>query len=313
MAPGNAHSSVLAQAAAGTRSRSTSCRTWRRLSWRAQVADSDGLVRMHSLAGDTRERVRDVLEPLQQLPRLGSRTRRTREGFRFILGPWRWMLRVYVFDETVTGASTSRFRTRERRPPARVSVYGCSCYPPTPGAAATPTASWSRSPPRTRHRDADDRNVRPRPSRVVGGRRDPGRSRSRAGDPRGHAGLPAAPTPARSACVSAIEAAQEITKRRAVRRSPQDRHDRAVRRGHPTHRLGSIVVAREGPEPALAADQLCADRHSRPPAHRHGLRAMAGRTIFPVGCASAEPARFAEPRISLGSRRRQPALPPTAR
>jgi plasmid stabilization system protein ParE len=66
---------------------------------RAAVADLDALVRTHSLPGDTRQRVRDVLEPLQQFPRLGPELTGRWEGFRFILGPWRWMLLVYVFDE----------------------------------------------------------------------------------------------------------------------------------------------------------------------------------------------------------------------
>jgi plasmid stabilization system protein ParE len=66
---------------------------------RAAVADLDELVRTHSLPRDTRERVRDVLEPLQQFPRLGSELAGRWEGLRFILGPWRWMLLVYIFDE----------------------------------------------------------------------------------------------------------------------------------------------------------------------------------------------------------------------
>lgn len=66
---------------------------------RAAVADLDELVRSHSLPPDTRQRVRDVLEPLQRFPRLGAELAGRWEGFRFILGPWRWMLLVYVLDE----------------------------------------------------------------------------------------------------------------------------------------------------------------------------------------------------------------------
>jgi len=43
--------------------------------------------------------VRDALAPLQQFPRLGPELAGRWEGFRFILGSWRWMLLVYVFDE----------------------------------------------------------------------------------------------------------------------------------------------------------------------------------------------------------------------
>jgi plasmid stabilization system protein ParE len=66
----------------------------------AAVADLDRLVRTHSLPVDTRERVRAALEPLRHFPRLGPELDGRWEGFRFLLGPWRWMLLVYVFDET---------------------------------------------------------------------------------------------------------------------------------------------------------------------------------------------------------------------
>ena len=66
---------------------------------RTAVDDLDRLVRTHSLPGDTRERVRTSLEPLTRVPRLGPELTGRWDGFRFILGPWRWMLLVYVFDE----------------------------------------------------------------------------------------------------------------------------------------------------------------------------------------------------------------------
>jgi plasmid stabilization system protein ParE len=86
---------------------------------RAAVDDLDELVRTQSLPGDTRKRVRDVLEPLQQFPRLGPQLAGRWQGFRFILGPWRWMLLVYIFDEecdrvvvvTVQDARTSTAAT----------------------------------------------------------------------------------------------------------------------------------------------------------------------------------------------------------
>jgi plasmid stabilization system protein ParE len=86
---------------------------------RAAVADLEMLVQTHSLPRDTRQRVRDVLEPLQRFPRLGAELAGRWEGFRFILGPWRWMLLVYVFDEdrdrvvvvTVQDARTSTAAT----------------------------------------------------------------------------------------------------------------------------------------------------------------------------------------------------------
>jgi len=66
---------------------------------RAAVADLNRLVRTHSQPPDTRERVRTALEPLRDFPRLGPELAGRWEGFRFILGPWRWMLLAYVFDE----------------------------------------------------------------------------------------------------------------------------------------------------------------------------------------------------------------------
>jgi plasmid stabilization system protein ParE len=64
------------------------------------VDDLDRLVRTHSLPADTRARVRRCLEPLAQFPRLGAPLQGRWARFRFILGPWRWMIVVYVYDES---------------------------------------------------------------------------------------------------------------------------------------------------------------------------------------------------------------------
>ncbi len=66
---------------------------------RAAVEDLDRLVRTLSLPDDTRQRVRTALEPLRQFPLLGPELTGRWEGFRFILGPWRWMLLIYTLDE----------------------------------------------------------------------------------------------------------------------------------------------------------------------------------------------------------------------
>lgn len=66
---------------------------------RAAVEDLDRLVLTHSLPADTRQRVRTALEPLRQFPRLGPELAGRWEGFGFILGPWRWLLLIYTFDE----------------------------------------------------------------------------------------------------------------------------------------------------------------------------------------------------------------------
>lgn len=65
----------------------------------AAVEDLDALILTHSLPKDARARVRRPLKPLERFPRLGSELGGRWTGVRFILGPWRWMLLMYVLDE----------------------------------------------------------------------------------------------------------------------------------------------------------------------------------------------------------------------
>jgi hypothetical protein len=65
----------------------------------AAVEDLDALIRTHSLPADTRARVARSLRGLQQHPLMGPALVGRWEGFRFVLGPWRSMLLVYVFME----------------------------------------------------------------------------------------------------------------------------------------------------------------------------------------------------------------------
>lgn len=65
----------------------------------AAVEDLDALIRTHSLPADTRARVARSLRGLQRHPLMGPALSGRWEGFRFVLGPWRWMLLVYVFME----------------------------------------------------------------------------------------------------------------------------------------------------------------------------------------------------------------------
>jgi hypothetical protein len=60
----------------------------------------DALIRTHSLPYDTRERVAHSLAPLSSFPRIGSPLHGRWDGFRFNLGPWRWLIAVYVYDES---------------------------------------------------------------------------------------------------------------------------------------------------------------------------------------------------------------------
>jgi plasmid stabilization system protein ParE len=66
----------------------------------AAVEDLDNLIRTHSLPADTRERVARSLRSLARFPNIGPALAGRWEGFRFILGPWRWMILVYVYVES---------------------------------------------------------------------------------------------------------------------------------------------------------------------------------------------------------------------
>lgn len=61
-------------------------------------ADLNALVLSHSLPASTRARVRTSLRPLATFPLLGPALTGRWHGFRFVLGPWPWMLLVYVYD-----------------------------------------------------------------------------------------------------------------------------------------------------------------------------------------------------------------------
>ena len=65
----------------------------------AAVEDLDGLVRTHTLPSNTRARVARSLRALERFPLMGPALSGHWEGFRFLLGPWRWMLLVYVLIE----------------------------------------------------------------------------------------------------------------------------------------------------------------------------------------------------------------------
>lgn len=88
----------------------------------AAVADLDKLIHTHSLPIDTKPRVKRSLAPLRRFPRLGPELTGRWRDFRFLLGPWRWMLIVYVFIEdddrvvvvTIQDARSSRAATAER-------------------------------------------------------------------------------------------------------------------------------------------------------------------------------------------------------
>jgi len=62
-------------------------------------ADLDRLMVTHSLPGTTPQRVARALAPLADFPALGAPLEGRWAPRRFVLGPWRWMLIVYIVDE----------------------------------------------------------------------------------------------------------------------------------------------------------------------------------------------------------------------
>lgn len=62
-------------------------------------ADLHRLIRTHSLPATTRDRVVRSLAPLADFPAMGALLPDRWAPRRFVLGPWRWMVIVYVVDE----------------------------------------------------------------------------------------------------------------------------------------------------------------------------------------------------------------------
>jgi len=93
----------------------------------AAIEDLDALIVTHSLPADTRSRVARSLRALTEFPLLGAPLEGRWDGLRFVLGPWRWLLLVYVYVErenrvvvvtiqdarSSTAASAARSSTRD--------------------------------------------------------------------------------------------------------------------------------------------------------------------------------------------------------
>lgn len=61
--------------------------------------DLDRMIERVHLPANTRRRVRAILQRLEDFPRQGPALHGRWEGFRFLLGPWPWLLIVYAYDE----------------------------------------------------------------------------------------------------------------------------------------------------------------------------------------------------------------------
>lgn len=74
------------------------------------VEDLDRLILTHSLPADTRPRVRRSLGALERFPRLGRALDEPWAPLRWTLGPWRWMLILYAYDEQEDRVSVLSFQ-----------------------------------------------------------------------------------------------------------------------------------------------------------------------------------------------------------
>lgn len=62
------------------------------------LAELEHLIRTHSLPPDTKERFKLAVRDLSRFPELGASMEGKWRGFRFVLGPWRWMIVVYHYE-----------------------------------------------------------------------------------------------------------------------------------------------------------------------------------------------------------------------
>jgi len=65
----------------------------------AAADDLDRLIVTHSLPSNTKARLQRSLRPLERFPLLGAELGGRWTNFRFVLGPWRWMVVVYAYLE----------------------------------------------------------------------------------------------------------------------------------------------------------------------------------------------------------------------
>jgi hypothetical protein len=66
---------------------------------RAAQEDVDRLISTLPLPPDTRERIKRALKALERFPHLGPELQGRWTGFRFLIGPWRWLIVVSVHIE----------------------------------------------------------------------------------------------------------------------------------------------------------------------------------------------------------------------
>ncbi len=65
----------------------------------AAIEVLERLIVAHSLPAEARDRVMRSLRPLAQFPLLGATLEGRWTRYRFLLGPWRWLVIVYRYDQ----------------------------------------------------------------------------------------------------------------------------------------------------------------------------------------------------------------------
>ena len=65
----------------------------------AAVENLDRMIITHSLPIDTRARVKRSLGILEQFPLVGRQLEGRWQPLRLLIGSWRWLLLVYLYDE----------------------------------------------------------------------------------------------------------------------------------------------------------------------------------------------------------------------
>ncbi len=82
------------------------------------AVDLARLISTHSLPRDTRARFQRSVESLARFPLIGAPLHGRWSSYRFLLGPWRWMIVVYVYDQTTDRLAIVTIQdARSGRPP----------------------------------------------------------------------------------------------------------------------------------------------------------------------------------------------------
>ena len=81
-------------------SRSTSCSAWRPSRWRPPLSRISTRSSLRTAFQPTPGRASRSLRGLERFPLMGPELTGRWTGFRFVLGPWRWLLLVCVYRES---------------------------------------------------------------------------------------------------------------------------------------------------------------------------------------------------------------------